>query len=158
MKKNKTVYGIEKILQILPHRQPFVLIDRIVELSAAVGPSRVGRKVRAIKNVTYNEPFFAGHFPHRAVMPGVLIIESMAQAAAVACCDDESDSHNVDIAIGRISEMRFRRPVVPGDQLLICGEVIKDRGQMVVIRLQSFVEDESVTEFDLLASVTHHKK
>lgn len=156
MKKNKAVYSIEKILQILPHRHPFVLIDRVIELTEAVGPGRVGRKVKAIKNVTYNEPFFVGHFPHRAIMPGVLIIESMAQAAALACWYEGSP--DVDVAIGRISETRIRRPVVPGDQLLICGEVIKDRGQMVAVQLQSFVDDEPVTEFEILAAVTPRKK
>lgn len=156
MKKNKIVYGIDKILQILPHRQPFVLVDRVIGLTDAVGPGRVGRKVQAIKNVSYNEPYFAGHFPNRAVMPGVLIIESMAQAAALACWYDGSDE--VDVAIARISETRFRRPVVPGDQLYIEGEVIKDRGEMLVVWLQSSVDGELVTEFEILASVLQRKK
>lgn len=156
MKKNKIVYDIEKILKILPHRQPFVLIDRIIELVDGAGPGRVGRKVRAIKNVTYNEPFFAGHFPHRAIMPGVLIIEAMAQAAAVACWAENSPE--VDVVIGRLSEARFRRPVVPGDQLHISGEVVKDRGQMITVWLESFVDDEPVTEFEILASITQIKR
>lgn len=151
MKKNNSL-NIEEILAILPHRQPFVLIDRVLELVDSENGSRVGRKVKALKNVSYNETFFAGHFPHRPVMPGVLILESMAQAAAIACWR-ESDP-KMDVAIGRVSEFRIRRPVVPGDQLVIHGEVIKDRGQMIVVNLKSFVEDELVTEFELLASVT----
>lgn len=151
MKKNKT-FNIEQILNILPHRHPFVLIDRVLELVDPGGPTRVGRKVKALKNVTYNEPFFPGHFPHRPVMPGVLILESMAQAGAIACWR-ESDPQ-MDVAIGRIGEVRIRRPVVPGDQLIIHGEVIKDRGQMIVLALQSFVDDELVAEVEILASVT----
>ncbi len=139
-------------MQLLPHRQPFLLIDRVIEHDTFGPGSRLGRKVVAIKNVTYNEPFFAGHFPHRAVMPGVLIIEAMAQASAIACWR-ESDP-KMDVAIGRIGETRIRRPVVPGDQLILRGEVIKDRGQTVVLRTSAHVGDELVTEAEILASVT----
>ncbi len=88
-------------------------------------------------------------------MPGVLIIESMAQAAAIACWR-ESDP-DMDVAIARISEVRIRRPVTPGDQLVITGEVIKDRGTMLVVKAQSYVDGELVTEFEILASVIPRK-
>jgi len=129
-----------------------VLIDRVLELTEPKGNARVGRRVKVLKNVSYNEPYFAGHFPHRAVMPGVLIVEAMAQAAAIACW--RASDPKFDVAIGRISEIRIRRPVVPGDQLIIQGEVVKDRGQMIVISLQAHVDSELITEIELLASVT----
>lgn len=112
----------------------------------------MGQKVRALKCVSYNEPYFAGHFPHRAVMPGVLIIESMAQAAAMAC--HKRNDTSKDVAIGRLSETRFRRPVVPGDVLILEAEVIKDRGNMIVVRVMASVDGEPVTELEILASVT----
>jgi len=151
LKKTKALF-IEDILRVLPHRHPFVLIDRIVDFVAIPGDSRAGQKVHAIKNVTFNEPFFAGHFPHRPVMPGVLIIEAMAQAGAMACYKEGAPKK--DVAIGRLSEARFRRPVVPGDVLTIHAGVIKDRGQMIVIQAKSSVDDEPVTELEILASVT----
>lgn len=152
---NKISFDIDRILEILPHRHPFVLIDRVLELIEPGENKRVGRKVKVLKNVSFNEPYFAGHFPHRAVMPGVLILESMAQAAAIACWR-ESDPP-MDVAIGRISEVRIRRPVIPGDQLIIHGEVKKDRGEMLVVLLQAYVENNLVTEIELLASVTPKK-
>jgi 3-hydroxyacyl-[acyl-carrier-protein] dehydratase len=154
LKKNKTL-EISDILAILPHRHPFVLIDRVLELSAPEGKGRVGSKVKVLKNVSFNEPYFAGHFPHRPVMPGVLILEAMAQAGAIACYR-ESDP-KMDVAIGRISEVRIRRPVVPGDQLIIHGEVVKDRGHMIVIDLKAYVGEELVTDIELLAYITPAK-
>lgn len=151
MKKTNPLF-IEDILSVLPHRQPFVLIDRVLDFQAVPGASRAGQTVKAIKNVSYNEPFFAGHFPHRPVMPGVLILESMAQAAAMAC--HKPTESKKDVAIGRLSEARFRRPVVPGDVLTLNAEVIKDRGSMIVIKVTATVGDEPVTEVEILASVT----
>lgn len=130
-----------------------MLIDRVTEVRQATGPGRVGRFVRAIKNVTYNEPHFTGHFPHRAVMPGVLIIEAMAQAAALACWNEE-DTGDIDVAIGRVSEVRIRMPVTPGDQLILTGEVLKDRGQMIVAKATASVDNELVTECEILASIS----
>lgn len=153
--KRSSSLEIDQILQILPHRHPFVLIDRVLELNEPEGNERVGRSVKVVKNVSFNEPHFAGHFPHRAVMPGVLIIESMAQAAAIACW--RASDPQMDVAIARISEVRIRRPVVPGDQLVIHGKVVKDRGQMIAIDLTAHVGDELVTEIQLLASVTPAK-
>ncbi len=154
MKKNNSL-NIDEILQILPHRQPFVLIDRVLEMSEPGEGTRLGRKVKVLKNVSYNEPHFAGHFPHRAVMPGVLIMESMAQAAAMACW--RPSDPKMDVAIARVSEMRIRKPVIPGDQLIIHGEVVKDRGQMIAIDLKAYVDEDLITEIELLASVTPAK-
>jgi beta-hydroxyacyl-ACP dehydratase FabZ len=153
LKRNKTGgFDIEEILKILPHRYPFVLIDRVLEMSEPQNGTRLGRKVKARKCVSFNEAFFSGHFPHRPVMPGVLIVESMAQAGAIACW--RPDDPPMDVAIGRIGETRIRRPVIPGDVLEIEAEVIKDRGTMIVITAKAHVDGELVTEAEILAMVS----
>jgi 3-hydroxyacyl-[acyl-carrier-protein] dehydratase len=102
------------ILERLPHRYPFLLVDRVLELHR-------GERIRALKNVTYNEPFFPGHFPGRPVMPGVMIIEALAQTAGILCfvSEDVIPDHNTRFYFVGIDKARFRRPVVPGDQLLL---------------------------------------
>jgi 3-hydroxyacyl-[acyl-carrier-protein] dehydratase len=102
------------ILERLPHRYPFLLVDRVLELQR-------GERIRALKNVTYNEPFFPGHFPGRPVMPGVMIIEALAQAAGILCfvTEDVIPDHTTRFYFVGIDKARFRRPVVPGDQLLL---------------------------------------
>lgn len=105
---------IHEILQSLPHRFPMLLVDRVLECEP-------GKRILAIKNVTINEPFFAGHFPHHPVMPGVLVIESLAQAAAILSfrtLETKPDHNSVYYFVG-IDEARFKRPVVPGDQLML---------------------------------------
>ena len=151
MKSNKSEIGINKILEVLPHRQPFLLIDRVLEHKVNESGPRTGQSVKVIKNVTYNEPFFSGHFPHNPVMPGVLILESMAQAAAFSCWRESDPLMNV--AIARLSEARFRRPVVPGDQLLIEAEVVKDKKTMFLFKAKCSVDGELVTEVEMLAHV-----
>jgi 3-hydroxyacyl-[acyl-carrier-protein] dehydratase len=109
---------MQAILERLPHRYPFLLVDRVMELHP-------GKSIRALKNVTYNEPFFPGHFPHRPVMPGVMIIEALAQAAGIlsfvtgGVIPDESTRFYF---VG-IDDARFRKPVVPGDQLVLCAQL-----------------------------------
>jgi 3-hydroxyacyl-[acyl-carrier-protein] dehydratase len=153
LKKNNTpALTIEEILKILPHRHPFVMIDQVLEMSAPTEGSRVGRKAKAIKCISFGEPFFAGHFPHRPVMPGVLIVEALAQAAAIACWRPKDPQ--MDVAIARIGEVRVRRPVVPGDVLTLDVEVKKDRGDMIVIECVASVGSELVTRTEILASVT----
>jgi 3-hydroxyacyl-[acyl-carrier-protein] dehydratase len=102
------------ILERLPHRYPFLLVDRVLELHPR-------ESIRALKNVTYNEPFFSGHFPRRPVMPGVLIIEALAQAAGILVFVTENviPDHTTPFYFVGIDKARFRRPVVPGDQLLL---------------------------------------
>lgn len=113
---------IKAIMERLPHRYPMLLIDRVLEMVP-------GKRVVAIKNVTMNEPFFQGHFPHNPVMPGVLIIEAMAQAAALFSFEGDNDVNPADKKIAYylvgVDGARFRRPVVPGDQLRI--EMVADR-------------------------------
>src|SRR4051812_43644145 len=110
--------NISEVLKILPHRYPFILIDKIIHMDPEPGPNWAGRKIKALKNVTINEHFFAGHFPHRPIMPGVLIIEAMAQAAAVLGHRPSKPGQKMDVLIASIDKARFRKPVVPGDQLI----------------------------------------
>ncbi|MCD6132868.1 MAG: 3-hydroxyacyl-ACP dehydratase FabZ [Deltaproteobacteria bacterium] len=140
---------IEEIKRILPHRPPFLLIDRIVDV-------KEGSSITAIKNVTYNEPFFAGHFPHKAVMPGVLIVEAMAQAGGVLCFlslnEKRPTSDRVVYFMG-IEKARFRKPVVPGDSLKLKVNIIKRRGNIWKIEGKAFVEEDIVAEAIMMAQV-----
>jgi 3-hydroxyacyl-[acyl-carrier-protein] dehydratase len=144
--------NIEEILKILPHRYPFVLIDRIVSIDPPKPGSWVGKKIQAIKNVTLNEHFFTGHFPNKPIMPGVLIIESMAQAAAVCAYRSElNDGEAQEVMIASIDNARFRRPVVPGDQLVLNVVVTKERNTIIAFHCEAFVDGQLVAEADLLA-------
>lgn len=146
-----------EILRILPHRFPFLLVDRMEEIVPGPKPSsRLGCKYRATKNVTINEPFFPGHFPGRPVMPGVLIVEAMAQAGALACYKPEFPE--VDVAIAAIKDARFRKPVLPGDVLEIHGEVTRDGGSMLSIRTSCEVRGEVVAEAEILAKMMVKQK
>jgi 3-hydroxyacyl-[acyl-carrier-protein] dehydratase len=111
---------IHEILKQLPHRYPFLLVDRVLELEK-------GKRIQALKNVTINEPFFVGHFPHRPVMPGVLMLEAMAQAAALLAFDavDKTPDDKTVYYFAGIDAARFKRPVEPGDQLIM--DVTLDR-------------------------------
>jgi 3-hydroxyacyl-[acyl-carrier-protein] dehydratase len=109
-----SVMDIKTVLERLPHRYPFLLIDRVLECE-------VGKRILALKNVTINEPFFPGHFPHHPIMPGVMLIEAMAQAAAILAFESSKlrpDDKSVVYFLG-IDEARFKSPVVPGDQLML---------------------------------------
>jgi 3-hydroxyacyl-[acyl-carrier-protein] dehydratase len=139
------------IARLLPHRFPFLLVDRVEYRQLSQQGSRVGNKILGIKNVTFNEPYFPGHFPHRPVMPGVLQIEAMAQVAALACVDENGPK--MDVAIAGINEARFRRPVVPGDRLEITAEVLKDRGRMFVIKCVACVDGQVASEAEILAQM-----
>ena len=147
------VYTATEIQKLLPHRFPFLLVDRVEELTRepAGAGNRVGRRIRALKNVTINEPFFPGHFPHRPVMPGVLQIEAMAQVAALTCVS--LDGPKMDVAIAGINEARFRRPVIPGDTLHLSAEIMKDRGQILVVKCEARVNGQVVAEAELIAKM-----
>ncbi len=139
---------IGEVLEHLPHRFPFLLIDRIRELD-------LGKRILALKNVTINEPFFQGHFPQRPIMPGVLILEAMAQAAGILVFrtqGDKPDENSVYYLAG-IDKARFKRPVVPGDQLEI--EVTLERGVRGVWKFActARVDGNVVCEAEMLCSV-----
>ena len=137
---------INRILDAIPHRYPFLLVDRIVELEAR-------RRVVAIKNVTFNEPFFPGHFPGAPVMPGVLIIESLAQAGAVLLLHDMPDRDSKLIYFTGIDKARFRRTVVPGDQLRLSLEVVQLRSNACKMRGVAEVDGELAAQAEILSAL-----
>lgn len=145
------LYTINEIMKLLPHRFPFILVDRVEEIVRPASGLKVGTVIRATKNVTINEPFFPGHFPHRPVMPGVLQIEAMAQVAALACVT--LDGPKMDVAIAGLDGARFRRPVVPGDVLEITCTVLKDRSQMLVVKCEARVRGQMVCECEMIAKM-----
>lgn len=135
--------GTIEVTALLPHRYPFLFIDRVVEVEA-------GRRLVALKNVTANEPFFPGHFPGRPLMPGVLICEAVVQAGgALACCTyPESDSQGKVAMLTGLDRARFRQPVVPGDQLRLEVEVVRRRGPFWKMRGVATVGDKVVAELE----------
>lgn len=139
---------IHEILKRLPHRYPFLLVDRVLELER-------GKSLRALKNVTMNEPFFVGHFPARPVMPGVMILEALAQAAAILAFDNldiRPDDRTVFYFAG-IDRARFKRPVVPGDQLML--HVVLDRMKAGIVKFttEAKVDDKIVAEAELMCTM-----
>ncbi|HEX4985146.1 MAG TPA: 3-hydroxyacyl-ACP dehydratase FabZ [Burkholderiales bacterium] len=139
---------IQEIMERLPHRYPMLLIDRVLSVEP-------GKEVVALKNVSVNEPFFAGHFPHYPVMPGVLIVEAMAQAAAVLAFKTfklESNSRSVYYFVG-IDEARFKKPVVPGDQLVLKVQLTRAIRNIWKFAAQARVADTLVSEAQLLCTM-----
>ena len=134
---------IDEILTLLPHAFPFLLVDRVIEYEPE-------RRIVGIKNVTFNEPFFPGHFPEKPIMPGVLIIEALAQTGGILAF--KSLPHlKGDVRFVGIDKARFRRPVTPGDQLKLVLEVVKHRREIWVFDAQAFVGDEKAAEAQLMA-------
>ncbi|MBU0529775.1 3-hydroxyacyl-ACP dehydratase FabZ [bacterium] len=144
--KNKKEYSIEEILAILPQRYPFVMIDRITNFIP-------GNRCTAIKNVSVNEPYFRGHFPGRPIMPGVLILESMAQAGAFLVLHDLEDPLKKGMLFSAVEKSKFRKPIVPGDQIVLEMKLLKFKLGTVKIRGEAFVNDKLVAEAILLASL-----
>jgi beta-hydroxyacyl-ACP dehydratase FabZ len=142
----KTQYDIRKIMELLPHRYPFLLVDRVIELVP-------GDRITALKNVTINEPFFPGHFPGRPVMPGVLIIEAMAQAGGLLAYESMPvESRSPLIYFMGMDNVRFRKPVVPGDQLLFEAKILKLRSKVAKINGTASVDNQLAAEAVLMAS------
>ncbi len=143
------VYGIADIMKFLPHRYPFLLVDRILELEPE-------KRIVGMKNVTINEQFFQGHFPGAPIMPGVLIIESMAQVGGVLIYRDMPDRDKKLIYFTGIENAKFRRPVVPGDQLRIEMEALSRRKDFGKMQGQATVDGKLVAEAVLLFAVVQH--
>lgn len=133
--------GIEEIKKIIPHRHPMLLIDRVEELVP-------GESVVAYKAVTYNEPFFTGHYPEHPVMPGVLIIEALAQTGAVAILSKEEFKGKL-IFFGGINKAKFRKPVEPGCMLRLETKLTKVKGPVGIGEAKAYVDDQLVTEAEL---------
>jgi len=138
--------NIEGILKFLPHRYPFLLVDRVLSLEP-------GKTIVALKNVTVNEPFFQGHFPDVRIMPGVLIVEALAQAGGILVYHSIPDPENKLVLLGKIDNTRFRKPVIPGDQLRLEADLLKLKGKFLQMRGRALVDGEIVVEGDLLASI-----
>jgi 3-hydroxyacyl-[acyl-carrier-protein] dehydratase len=140
-------YDIQAIMDFLPHRYPFILVDRILDLVP-------GEKITALKNVTINEPFFQGHFPTYPIMPGVLIVEAMAQATGVLALESmPAEKRGAPVFFMGLDKVKFRKPVVPGDQLVLEVQIIKFRSKVVKASGKAFVEDNIVAEAELMAAI-----
>ena len=141
---------INDILKILPHRYPMLLVDRVLEMEP-------GKRIVCIKNVTANEQFFQGHFPGAPVMPGVLIVEAMAQCGALLVLRDIPDRAQKLFLFGGVDKARFRRPVIPGDQLRMEIEILAKRSNSVRIRGVATVDGEVVAEAEMLSVMAPRK-
>jgi 3-hydroxyacyl-[acyl-carrier-protein] dehydratase len=141
------VYDIIAIMKCMPHRYPFILIDRVLKLEP-------GSEIVALKNVTINEPFFQGHFPTRPIMPGVLIVEAMAQAGGVLAYESRPpEEHGGLVYFMGLDHVRFRKPVVPGDQLILSVRLLRQRGRVLKASGVATVDDQKVAEAELIASI-----
>lgn len=138
---------LEEIKRVLPHRYPFLMVDRILSME-------LGQRIVGLKNVTVNEPFFVGHFPHNPIMPGVLIIEAMAQVAGIlALLTNPENLGNQNIYLMSLDKVRFRRPVVPGDQLILDLQVLRGGKKIFRMAGKATVDDKLVAEAELMAMV-----
>ena len=146
--KEKIMMDIYQILKQLPHRYPFLLVDRVLAVEK-------GKTIRALKNVSINEPFFQGHFPHRPVMPGVLMLEALAQAAALLAFDamGASPSDEMIYYFAGIDGVRFKRPVEPGDQLILDVELLRMKAGIFKFKARALVGEELAVEAELTCAM-----
>ena len=136
---------INRIMELLPHRYPFLLVDRVLE-------SRAGERLQAIKNVSMNEPFFQGHFPGTPVMPGVLIVEALAQATCLLANETAEVSNNAIYLLVGVDKARFKRQVVPGDQLLLETELLKRRRDIWVFSARASVDGKLAASAEIMCT------
>jgi len=139
------VKDIQEILEVMPHRYPLLLIDRVLEMGDTT--------IRAVKNVTFNEPHFLGHFPGRPVMPGVLLVEAMAQAGGFLLFSKIEDRADKLIYFTGIDNCRFRRPVIPGDQIIFDIEVLSIKRTFAKIHGRATVDGELACEADMMSAM-----
>ena len=140
--------NIHQILKQLPHRYPFLLVDRVLELDK-------GKTIQALKNVTMNEPFFEGHFPHRPVMPGVLMLEALAQASALLSFDalDALPDDKMIYYFAGMEGVRFRRPVEPGDQLILEAQILRMKAGIFKFKTRALVGNDIAVEAELTCAM-----
>jgi 3-hydroxyacyl-[acyl-carrier-protein] dehydratase len=136
----------DQILRLLPHRYPFLMLDRVLEVEP-------GQRIVALKNVSANEPWVPGHFPSRAIMPGVLLVEAMAQACGAVALSAHADMADRIVLLAGIDAVRFRRPVVPGDQVRIHAEKLAEKRSIWKFAARCEVEGRVVAEAEVLATV-----
>lgn len=139
-------YDIKRILDLLPHRYPFILVDRVLELEPGV-------KIRALKNVSVNEPFFLGHFPDKPIMPGVLIVEGMVQTGGLLLAERMTPQLRSQVCFSGVDQARFRIPVIPGDQLIFEVKITRRRSNVVKMSAMAYVDNNRVAEAKLLALI-----
>lgn len=137
---------INEILKYLPHRYPFLMVDRVTDLEP-------NKKILAIKNVSINEPFFVGHFPSAPIMPGVLIIEALAQTAGILCLNSSDTTVCKKVYLMSLDKIKFRRPVVPGDQLKLDVQVVNIHKFGWKFKGKAFVEEQLAAEGEFLATI-----
>jgi len=145
------VFDISAIEKILPHRFPFLLVDKIISFE-------MDKRIVGIKNVTMNEPFFNGHFPGHPIMPGVLIVEAMAQVGGILLLNVVDSPEGKLVYFTGIDKVRFRKPVIPGDQLRFEINMKKRRNMVFMMEGKTFVEDNLVCEAELMATVVEKNK
>jgi 3-hydroxyacyl-[acyl-carrier-protein] dehydratase len=149
---SKTIIDIEKILKSLPHRYPFLLVDKVIKLEPE-------KNIVAVKNVTFNEPHFLGHFPDHPIMPGVLIIEAMAQAGALMVTSAPNfNPEDKLVYFMSIDGAKFRKPVIPGDVLELHVEAVQNRGAVWKLSAVGMVDGQKVAEAKLAAMIVDKKK
>ena len=141
----KGIMDIIEIMNHLPHRYPFLLVDRVLEMEE-------GKYIKALKNVTINEPFFQGHFPGHPIMPGVLIVEGMAQASGVLLASLVDNIEDYVIYFMSVDKVKWRKPVIPGDTLIYEIEVEKVKGLIAKTKGRAFVDGELVAEAEMMAT------
>lgn len=151
IKKEGVVFDVNAIQRILPHRYPFLLVDKIIHLE-------LDKKVIGVKSVSVNEPFFQGHFPGQPLMPGVLIIEAMAQTGGILLLNAFPNPEEKLVVFMQISNAKFRKPVVPGDQLYMEVEMISKKSKVVIMQAKAFVNETLVAEAEFMAGIVDREK
>jgi len=142
----KKVADIQAIMDYMPHRYPFLLVDRVLEIVP-------GEKIVALKNVTANEPFFQGHFPGNPIMPGVLIVEAMAQAGGILFSSQLKKKHGRLFYFMGMDKVKFRKIVVPGDQIMLEVKIIRQRSKAVKMAGIAYVDQKVVAEAEIMATI-----
>jgi len=140
------MYKVEDIINFLPHRYPFLLVDRVVALEP-------GKSITALKNVTGNESFFQGHFPEVKIMPGVLIVEAVSQAGGILLYHSLPDPTKKLVVLSKLQNVRFRKIVVPGDQIRLEAEIVKVRARYVTLKGRALVDKDVVAEGEISAAI-----